>query len=239
MRISRVYGAAAVMLFALAAGTATAQPAGPARRPPPQASPGFISPAGLLYQGSDPVGAWWRAADADGDGALSEAELAADFERAAQALDGNRDGRLTTQEIRAYDQSIQAQMGDFFAPVRTIGGPRPEPERPPGGPGGPRPGGPPGGPPGAGGPRPDADRPAPQPRRLPFGPPSMLAADLNGDEVLSQGERAALAHQVFARMAQAVPGRITMTALVAAPPPAADNAELDALTRAIRPSGNP
>jgi len=114
----------------------------------------FVSPAGEPFRAPPgqpyPVGAWFRKADADGDGKLTRDEFVADAARFFAQLDTNHDGVIDGFELKAYETEVVPEI------VADRGGPpgggqtfRP----PPGGGegGGGRGGGPPGGGGGGGG----------------------------------------------------------------------------------------
>ncbi|USI74185.1 EF-hand domain-containing protein [Sphingomonas morindae] len=72
----------------------------------PRYAPLYIAPMGepVRTNGhSDPMARWFAAADADHDGRLTQAELAADAERYARTLDTDGDGELDPQEVSAYE----------------------------------------------------------------------------------------------------------------------------------------
>ncbi|MBV8685439.1 MAG: hypothetical protein JOZ90_08075 [Alphaproteobacteria bacterium] len=91
---------------------ATAQPA-PDARPPAV----FLSPMGEPFRasaaGADLVGAWFRAADADGDGALTLGEVKADAARFFAALDTDGDGEIGPAELSRYENEVarEVQLG--------------------------------------------------------------------------------------------------------------------------------
>jgi hypothetical protein len=120
-----MHAASTLLLMAVAA--ATAQPA----LPPVQI---FISPAGEPFRAAPgepyPVADWFRAADSDHDGRLSQAEFLADAKRWFDGLDLNRNGQLEASEIDAYETDVLAPL------ARPRGGPpgrgRRAPDFPPG-----------------------------------------------------------------------------------------------------------
>jgi hypothetical protein len=74
----------------------------------------FVSPAGAVFRpagaGERPIEAWFRAADADGDGALVLAELRADFARAFTAFDRDGDSEIEPDEVALYERDILPEM---------------------------------------------------------------------------------------------------------------------------------
>ncbi|MET1110131.1 MAG: hypothetical protein ABWX67_01245 [Allosphingosinicella sp.] len=98
-------------LFVLIAPAAlTAKPS-----PPPPAHEGpFLSPMGEPFRSAslaaDNVGAWFAAADRDGDRALTAAELSDDAARFFARLDGDGDGELEMVEITRYENEIAPEV---------------------------------------------------------------------------------------------------------------------------------
>jgi hypothetical protein len=74
----------------------------------------FISPAGEPFRAElgqpYPVQAWFRQADANGDGALDRAEFEADAERFFHRLDRNGDGVLDGLEVQAYETQVVPEI---------------------------------------------------------------------------------------------------------------------------------
>jgi len=70
----------------------------------------FISPSGEPFRGPDPLGAWFAAADADHDGAITRAEFEADALRFFQKIDVNKDGQIDGFEIQAYEQNVAPEI---------------------------------------------------------------------------------------------------------------------------------
>lgn len=105
MRVfSRAAGAAALVLLASAA-PAHAQGFG---RPPL-----FVSPAGQVFRVEEhrqPMEAWFAQADADGDGAITQDEMVADFARAFATFDLNNDGEIDPEEVTRYETSVFPEM---------------------------------------------------------------------------------------------------------------------------------
>lgn len=87
----------------------------------------FISPAGEPFRGADGLGAWFAQADADHDGALTPAELRADFQRFFKVLDANGDGQLDGFELQAYERDRVPEITrlGFDGPELRGGGPEP------------------------------------------------------------------------------------------------------------------
>ena len=87
----------------------------PAKAPPPPVHNGpFLSPMGEPFRShqaaADNAGAWFAAADRDGDGALAAAELSEDAARFFALLDGDRDGELEMAEIARYENDIAREV---------------------------------------------------------------------------------------------------------------------------------
>ncbi len=74
----------------------------------------FISPAGEPFRAGPgepyPSAAWFRGADADGDGRLAPAEFLADAERAFRRYDADGDGVIDGFEIADYEQRIAPEI---------------------------------------------------------------------------------------------------------------------------------
>ena len=126
---------------------------GPSGRPAPGAPEQgprarvFISPAGEPFRappgappgGPDPIRAWFDAADANHDGALSRAEFLADHMRFFAKLDTNGDGAVAGSEVSRYEEVVAPELLNAFDRGQD-GGPGAGPRR-----GGQRGGVPPGG----------------------------------------------------------------------------------------------
>ncbi len=83
--------------------------------PPPRAQVNiFISPAGEPFRGGAtgdyPLDAWFNRADANHDGALSQAEMEADAAGFFHRLDTNGDGMIDGFEIAAYEQNVAPEI---------------------------------------------------------------------------------------------------------------------------------
>ena len=90
----------ALLLLACPAASLSQPPAGP-----------FLSPMGEPFRSAaDNVGAWFGAADRDGDGALTPAELRQDAERFFALLNSDGDGELGPAEIARYENEIAPEV---------------------------------------------------------------------------------------------------------------------------------
>jgi hypothetical protein len=108
-------------------------PAAGVQLPPGASSRGlFVSPAGEPFRrtsgGPQPLRAWFEQADADRDGALTLAELQADFARYFAMLDADRDGEIEPDEVARYEHQILPEMrsgagGGGLRPGMRMGGP--------------------------------------------------------------------------------------------------------------------
>ena len=93
----------------------------------------FVSPAGQAFRsrggGERPIEAWFRAADADRDGALTLDEFRADFARAFAAFDRDGDGEIEPDEVALYERDILPEMASRGGPgggmIRRPGGGEP------------------------------------------------------------------------------------------------------------------
>lgn len=114
MRVSKIVAAAALLLSA----SAFAQE--PRRNWPggPPPSPGrlFVAPSGEVFRGGDgtpPLQTWLAQADADHDGAITYAEMRADFARAFATFDTDGDGEIEPEELSRYETQVLPEMGRF------------------------------------------------------------------------------------------------------------------------------
>ena len=99
--------AAAAAVFSLTASAWAQQPAESGRKPDPQRAEQTRAQFHERFQER------FRQADKDGDGALSKAEADAGMPRLAKnfdAIDANKDGKITQDELRAYGAKHHAQM---------------------------------------------------------------------------------------------------------------------------------
>ncbi|HYW17373.1 MAG TPA: EF-hand domain-containing protein [Allosphingosinicella sp.] len=98
-----------LLMLLIAPAFAAAKPASPAGR-----SGTFLSPMGEPFRsdrpGADNVGAWFVAADRNGDRAVAPAELREDSERFFALLDSDRDGELEMVEIARYENDIAPEV---------------------------------------------------------------------------------------------------------------------------------
>jgi Ca2+-binding EF-hand superfamily protein len=74
----------------------------------------FVSPMGEPFRSrtpdDDPFARWFRQADRNQDGMLTTDEMRADAERFFAALDGNRDGRIDSEERMKYESEITPEV---------------------------------------------------------------------------------------------------------------------------------
>jgi Ca2+-binding EF-hand superfamily protein len=98
--------ATAAAVFSLTASAWAQQPAESGRKPDPQRAEQMHAKFQERMQER------FRQADKDGDGALSKAEAEAGMPRLAKdfdAIDANKDGKITQEELRAYGAKRHAQ----------------------------------------------------------------------------------------------------------------------------------
>ena len=96
----------AAAVFSLTASAWAQQPPSPARKPDPQRS------EQMREQFHQRAQERFRQADKDGNGPLSKAEAEAGMPRMAKdfdAIDTNKDGKITQEELRAYGAKRHAQ----------------------------------------------------------------------------------------------------------------------------------
>lgn len=92
-------------------------PAAISAEPAPLRGTLFMSPMGEPFRSDDSaadnVGRWFAAADGDGDGALTHAELQQDAGRFFAALDTDGDGEIAMAEMTRYENEIapEVQLG--------------------------------------------------------------------------------------------------------------------------------
>jgi Ca2+-binding EF-hand superfamily protein len=74
----------------------------------------FVSPMGEPFRSrapdDDPFARWFRQADGNHDGMLTADEMRADAERFFATLDGNRDGRIDSEERMTYESKIAPEV---------------------------------------------------------------------------------------------------------------------------------
>jgi hypothetical protein len=85
----------------------------------PGTQPLFLSPMGEPFRAGVgqpyPSGLWFAAADRNSDGFVDRVELIADARRFFARLDRDRDGRLTPDEVIAYERDIAPEIGIYAA----------------------------------------------------------------------------------------------------------------------------
>jgi len=106
-----------------------------ARKPPlcpPAHDELFLSPMGEPFRAPPgaayPAAAWFAQADADHDGRLTPAEMAADADRFFARLDTDHDGEIIPDEVTIYERDIAPEIR-LYTPGRTHGRPTREEER--------------------------------------------------------------------------------------------------------------
>ena len=74
----------------------------------------FLSPMGEPFRSrtpdDDPFARWFHQADGNRDGVLTSDEMRADAERFFVALDGNRDGKIDSEERMKYESEIAPEV---------------------------------------------------------------------------------------------------------------------------------
>jgi len=101
------------MAVAMLAAPAIAAPP-PAVPCPPPAPQLFISPMGEPFRAAGgaapPLDAWFAAADANHDGRLTAAEMAADADRLFTRLDSDANGEIAPTELADYENRIAPEI---------------------------------------------------------------------------------------------------------------------------------
>jgi hypothetical protein len=92
---------------------------------PATARPIFLSAMGEPFRAGAgqpyPSALWFAAADRDRDGAVDRAEFLADADRFFARLDSDHDGRLTPDEVIAYERDVAPEIA-LYAPGRRSAG---------------------------------------------------------------------------------------------------------------------
>jgi len=70
----------------------------------------FISPMGEPFRGPDAPGIWFDQADANHDGALTQAEMEADAARFFATLDRGHDGEIDPEDLEYYETVLAPQI---------------------------------------------------------------------------------------------------------------------------------
>ena len=102
-----VTAAGAALMFS---GSATASPPHRGGGGPRDGARLFVSPAGEVFRETPgappPIEAWFRQADANGDGVIGYLEFQADFRRAFATFDTDHDGEIGPEEVAHYETEI-------------------------------------------------------------------------------------------------------------------------------------
>ncbi|QJU60668.1 hypothetical protein HL653_13835 [Sphingomonas sp. AP4-R1] len=81
---------------------------------PPGTKPVFLSPMGEPFRGvagqAYPAVIWFAGADGDHDGSVSRGEFVRDAERFFKTIDLDRDGRITPEEVIAYERDVAPEI---------------------------------------------------------------------------------------------------------------------------------
>ena len=120
-----------ILLLALIAAPAMARDRLPQDAPycaRPGTRPVFLSPMGEPFRAAPgqayPSAMWLAAADRNHDGMVDRGEFIADAQRFFRTLDHDHDGRLTPEEVIAYERDVAPEIA-LFAPRSREMGPAP------------------------------------------------------------------------------------------------------------------
>jgi hypothetical protein len=109
-----------LLALALAGAAHASSPKLPDDAPPcarPDTAPVFLSPMGEPFRAAPgqpyPSAIWFAGADKNGDNAVTRAEMVADAARFFARLDIDHDGRLTPDEVAAYERDIAPETSLF------------------------------------------------------------------------------------------------------------------------------
>lgn len=106
-------------LIALAMLVAAENPAGAPAFAQAAATPVFVSPMGEPFRGPAegmvPPARWFKAADADGNGRLTLAEMRKDAARFFATLDRNHDGEIDPDELSTYETEVAPEIATLLS----------------------------------------------------------------------------------------------------------------------------
>jgi len=90
---------------------------------PPGGGRLFVSPMGEPFRGGDGEAAWFKGADADGNGELTQVEFEKDADRFFKLLDTNGDGEIDPDEIDHYETVLVPEIRGGGMGMMMGGGP--------------------------------------------------------------------------------------------------------------------